>query len=89
MTIYLCDLLIVLSLMFQYRSNFPSFIKELAVFVDLAPRFQMMAEEVLQRQIQLVIVNLKQVSSIYIIMNLSLQLPIMYSQSMIPLSLGH
>nr|GMD26074.1 centromere/kinetochore protein zw10 homolog isoform X1 [Ipomoea batatas] len=50
----------ILGLAFEYRSNFPSFIKELAVFVDLAPRFQMMAEEVLQRQIQLVIVNLKQ-----------------------------
>lgn len=36
--------------------------KELVVFADLAPRFQMLAEEVLQRQIKLVIYNLKQVT---------------------------
>lgn len=32
------------------------------MFVDLAPRFQLMAEDILQRQIQLVINNLKEVS---------------------------
>jgi centromere/kinetochore protein ZW10 len=48
-------------MMFQYRSDFPISIKEHAVFVDLAPRFQVMAEEILQRQIQLVISNLKEV----------------------------
>ncbi|KAL6506857.1 hypothetical protein OROHE_022294 [Orobanche hederae] len=49
-----------LGLAFEYRPYFPSSLKELAVFIDLAPRFQLMAEEVLQRQIQLVIHNLKQ-----------------------------
>ncbi|KAL0354259.1 UNVERIFIED_CONTAM: Centromere/kinetochore protein zw10 [Sesamum angustifolium] len=37
-----------------------SSVKEIAVFIDLAPRFQLMAEEVLQQQIQLVLYNLKQ-----------------------------
>ncbi|CAH9089060.1 unnamed protein product [Cuscuta europaea] len=50
----------ILGLAFEYRSNFPGLIKEVAVFVDLAPRFEMMAEEVLQRQIRLVVLNLKQ-----------------------------
>ncbi|RAL41660.1 hypothetical protein DM860_008842 [Cuscuta australis] len=50
----------ILGLAFEYRSNFPSLIKEIAVFVDLAPRFEMMAEEVLQRQIRLVLLNLEQ-----------------------------
>ncbi|CAH9109528.1 unnamed protein product [Cuscuta epithymum] len=50
----------ILGLAFEYRSNFPGLIKEVAVFVDLAPKFEMMAEEVLQRQIRLVVLNLKQ-----------------------------
>ncbi|EYU19267.1 hypothetical protein ABFS82_01G101000 [Erythranthe guttata] len=50
----------ILGLAFEYRPYFPSSVKELAVFVDLAPRFQLMAEEVLQRQVQLVIYNLNQ-----------------------------
>ncbi|MCD7447210.1 Centromere/kinetochore protein zw10 [Datura stramonium] len=50
----------ILGLAFEYRSDFPASMKELVVFVDLAPRFQMLAEEVLQRQIKLVIYNLKQ-----------------------------
>ncbi|XP_061969387.1 centromere/kinetochore protein zw10 homolog isoform X2 [Populus nigra] len=50
----------ILGLAFEYRSDFPISIKEHAVFVDLAPRFQVMAEEILQRQIQLVISNLKE-----------------------------
>ncbi|KAK6157066.1 hypothetical protein DH2020_011314 [Rehmannia glutinosa] len=50
----------ILGLAFEYRPYFPSSVKELAVFIDLAPRFQLMAEEVLQRQIQLVLHNLKQ-----------------------------
>ncbi|KAL2547785.1 Centromere/kinetochore protein zw10-like protein [Forsythia ovata] len=49
-----------LGLAFEYRPFFPSSVKELSVFIDLAPRFQLMAEEVLQRQIQLVIYNLKE-----------------------------
>lgn len=48
----------------QYRPDFPSSIKEHAVFVDLAPRFHVMAEDILQGQIQLVISNLKQVKSL-------------------------
>ncbi|KAK9284581.1 hypothetical protein L1049_023757 [Liquidambar formosana] len=50
----------ILGLAFEYRSDFPSSIKEHAVFVDMAPRFQLMAEEILQRQIQLVCFNLKE-----------------------------
>ncbi|KAK4354107.1 hypothetical protein RND71_026301 [Anisodus tanguticus] len=50
----------ILGLAFEYRSDFPASMKELVVFADLAPRFQMLAEEVLQRQIKLVIYNLKQ-----------------------------
>ncbi|CAK7349053.1 unnamed protein product [Dovyalis caffra] len=50
----------ILGLAFEYRSDFPISIKEHAVFVDLAPRFQVMAEEILQRQIHLVISNLKE-----------------------------
>ncbi|XP_052178066.1 centromere/kinetochore protein zw10 homolog isoform X2 [Diospyros lotus] len=49
----------ILGLAFEYRLDFPNSIKEHAVFVDLAPRFQLMADEILQRQIQLVIRNLK------------------------------
>ncbi|KAL3337661.1 hypothetical protein AABB24_030004 [Solanum stoloniferum] len=52
----------ILGLAFEYRSDFPASMKELVVFADLAPRFQMLAEEVLQRQIKLVIYNLKQVT---------------------------
>ncbi|CAK9134758.1 unnamed protein product [Ilex paraguariensis] len=48
----------ILGLAFEYRSDFPSSMKEFAVFVDLAPRFQLLAEEILQRQVQLVIYNL-------------------------------
>lgn len=50
-----------LTLILQYRPYFPSSVKELAVFIDLAPKFQLLAEDVLQRQIQLVMSNLKQV----------------------------
>ncbi|KAL7000014.1 hypothetical protein U1Q18_001164 [Sarracenia purpurea var. burkii] len=50
----------ILGLAFEYRSDFPSSIKEFAVFIDLAPRFQLMAEEILQRQVELVIYNLKE-----------------------------
>lgn len=55
--------LIHLILLFQYRSDFPSSIKEHAVFADIAPRFHLMAEEILQKQIQLIIFNLKEVQS--------------------------
>lgn len=50
----------ILGLAFEYRPDFPNPIKEIAVFADLAPRFQLMAEEILQRQIQVVIFNLEQ-----------------------------
>ncbi|XP_039171739.1 centromere/kinetochore protein zw10 homolog isoform X2 [Eucalyptus grandis] len=50
----------VLGLAFQYRPDFPNSIKEHAVFVHLAPRLHLKAEEMLQRQIQLVIFNLKE-----------------------------
>ncbi|PKI64186.1 hypothetical protein CRG98_015373 [Punica granatum] len=49
----------ILGLAFQYWPEFPDSIKERAVFVDLAPRFLLKAEEVLQREIQVVIYNLK------------------------------
>lgn len=54
-------ILVGLLCLFQYRPDFPSAIKEHSVFVDLAPRFQLMSEEILQRQIHLVIYNLKEV----------------------------
>lgn len=50
----------ILGLAFEYRSDFPSSIKEHAVFVDMAPRFHLMAEEILQRQIQHVIHSLRE-----------------------------
>ncbi|XP_020517443.1 centromere/kinetochore protein zw10 homolog isoform X2 [Amborella trichopoda] len=50
----------ILGLAYEYRADFPSGIKERAAFVDLAPRFHQLAEEVLQRQIQLVLLSLKE-----------------------------
>ncbi|XP_073221001.1 centromere/kinetochore protein zw10 homolog isoform X2 [Cicer arietinum] len=50
----------ILGFAFEYRADFPSSIKEHAVFADLAPRFQLLAEDILQRQVQLVIYNLKE-----------------------------
>ncbi|XP_043804728.1 centromere/kinetochore protein zw10 homolog isoform X2 [Manihot esculenta] len=50
----------ILGLAFEYRSDFPNCIKEQAVFVDMAPRFHIMSEKILHRQIQLVIFNLKE-----------------------------
>ncbi|KAK9155503.1 hypothetical protein Sjap_002983 [Stephania japonica] len=50
----------ILGLAFEYRSAFPSSMKEQAVFVDMAPRFHQMAKEILQKQIQLVFRNLKE-----------------------------
>ncbi|KAL6136985.1 hypothetical protein ACLB2K_062280 [Fragaria x ananassa] len=50
----------VLGLAFEYRSDFPTSMKEHAVFVDMAPRFHLMAEEILQRQIQLVVRSLRE-----------------------------
>ncbi|KAB1202430.1 hypothetical protein CJ030_MR8G019502 [Morella rubra] len=50
----------ILGLAFEYGVEFPSSIREHAVFVDMAPRFHLMAEEILQKQIQLIIYNLKE-----------------------------
>ncbi|KAF5199546.1 Centromere/kinetochore protein zw10-like protein [Thalictrum thalictroides] len=50
----------ILGLAFEYRSDFPSCLKDQAVFLDMAPRFHQMAEEVLRRQIQLISFNLKE-----------------------------
>ncbi|KAM7276813.1 hypothetical protein ACFE04_018679 [Oxalis oulophora] len=50
----------ILGLAFQYRSDFPSSVKDRAVFADIAPRYKLMAEEILQGQIQLVIYNLRE-----------------------------
>ncbi|ESQ51881.1 hypothetical protein EUTSA_v10016293mg [Eutrema salsugineum] len=50
----------ILGLAFEYRASFPSSIKEYAVFADVAPRFRLMVEEVLQRQVQLVISSLQE-----------------------------
>lgn len=50
--------------MFQYRSDFPDFLKEHAVFVDMAPRFREMAEETMQKQLQLITCNLNEVQSL-------------------------
>ncbi|KAL2317035.1 hypothetical protein Fmac_030911 [Flemingia macrophylla] len=50
----------ILGFAFEYRTDFPNSMKEHAVFVDLAPRFQLLAEEILQRQVHLVIYNLKE-----------------------------
>lgn len=50
----------ILGLAFEYRSDFPGDVKERAVFVDMAPNFSQMAEEILQKQIQLVSGSLKE-----------------------------
>ncbi|KAI3861493.1 hypothetical protein MKW98_000445 [Papaver atlanticum] len=49
----------VLGLAFEYRPDFPNCIKEQAVFVDIAARFHQMADDLLQKQIQLVCLNLE------------------------------
>lgn len=46
---------------FQYRTDFPGDVRERAVFVDMAPNFSQMAEDILQKQVQLVNVSLKEV----------------------------
>ncbi|KAL8151014.1 hypothetical protein V2J09_020822, partial [Rumex salicifolius] len=50
----------ILGLAFEYRPDFPNSIKEHAVFADIAPRLQLLAEAVLQKHIQVVIFNLKE-----------------------------
>ncbi|CAJ2660974.1 unnamed protein product [Trifolium pratense] len=50
----------ILGFAFEYRTDFPSSMKEHAVFADLAPRFLLLAEDILQRQVHLVIYNLKE-----------------------------
>ncbi|KAL4555461.1 hypothetical protein LXL04_038080 [Taraxacum kok-saghyz] len=51
----------ILGLAFEYKSDFPSSMKG-AVFIDLGVRYKLMAEEILQRQIQLVKHNLMEVN---------------------------
>uniref|UniRef100_A0A803LRJ8 Centromere/kinetochore protein zw10 homolog n=1 Tax=Chenopodium quinoa TaxID=63459 RepID=A0A803LRJ8_CHEQI len=50
----------ILGLAFEYRPDFPSFIKEHAIFVDIAPRLQLLGEDILQQHIQVTISNLKE-----------------------------
>lgn len=50
----------ILGLAFEYRPNFPSFMKEHAVFVDMAPRLQLLAEEILQKHIRVIVSKLKE-----------------------------
>ncbi|XP_038902931.1 centromere/kinetochore protein zw10 homolog isoform X1 [Benincasa hispida] len=50
----------ILGLAFEYRSEFPDFLIEHAVFVDMAPRFHEMAEETMQKQLQLITCNLNE-----------------------------
>ncbi|KAG9455109.1 hypothetical protein H6P81_008013 [Aristolochia fimbriata] len=50
----------ILGLAFEYRLNFPSGLKENAVFADLAPKFQQMSEETLEKQLQQVIYSLNE-----------------------------
>ncbi|XP_050383392.1 centromere/kinetochore protein zw10 homolog [Argentina anserina] len=50
----------VLGFAFEYRSDFPTSLKEHAVFVDMALRFHLMAEDILHRQIQLVLRSLSE-----------------------------
>ncbi|KAI0488668.1 hypothetical protein KFK09_028507 [Dendrobium nobile] len=47
-------------LTFEYRADFPSCLKKFIVFVDIAPSFYQMAENILQEQIQLVVSKLKE-----------------------------
>lgn len=57
---------------FQYRPDFPSFLKEHAVFVDIAPRLQLLAEDILQQHIQVTISNLKEVWVAFILIQVVL-----------------
>ncbi|XP_021724557.1 centromere/kinetochore protein zw10 homolog [Chenopodium quinoa] len=50
----------ILGLAFEYRPDFPNFIKEHAIFVDIAPRLQLLGEDILQQHIQVTISNLKE-----------------------------
>ncbi|KAF3783638.1 Centromere/kinetochore zw10-like protein [Nymphaea thermarum] len=49
-----------LGLAFEYRAFAPSALRELMVFVDIAPNFQQLAAETLQKQIQLTDLNIKE-----------------------------
>ncbi|XP_078170632.1 centromere/kinetochore protein, putative (ZW10) [Carex rostrata] len=50
----------VLGLAFQYRADFPSGLQNHATFVDLAPNLYEVSEDILERQIQLVLSFLKE-----------------------------
>ncbi|PKA50644.1 Centromere/kinetochore protein zw10 like [Apostasia shenzhenica] len=51
----------ILGLAFEYRADFPSCLKKVLVFADIAPNYYLMAENILQQQIQFVISNFKTV----------------------------
>lgn len=48
----------------QYRADFPSGLQNHATFVDLAPNLYEISEDILERQIQLVLSFLKEVFSL-------------------------
>ncbi|XP_020102327.1 centromere/kinetochore protein zw10 homolog isoform X2 [Ananas comosus] len=50
----------ILGLAFEYRADFPSGLQKDAVFVDMGPTFYQIAEDILEKQIQLVISSLKE-----------------------------
>ncbi|KAL2938761.1 Centromere/kinetochore protein zw10-like protein [Bienertia sinuspersici] len=50
----------ILGLAFEYRPDFPSFLKEHAIFVDMAPRLQLLADDILQQHIHVTVSNLKE-----------------------------
>ncbi|XP_068668194.1 centromere/kinetochore protein zw10 homolog [Aristolochia californica] len=50
----------ILGLAFEYRLDFPSGMKENALFADITPTFCQMAEETLEKQLQLVISSLNE-----------------------------
>ncbi|XP_057527008.1 centromere/kinetochore protein zw10 homolog [Amaranthus tricolor] len=50
----------ILGLAFEYRPDFPSLLKEHAIFVDIAPRLQLLAENILHQHIQITISNLRE-----------------------------
>ncbi|KAJ8485475.1 hypothetical protein OPV22_017960 [Ensete ventricosum] len=49
-----------LGLAFEYRADFPSGLQKHAVFVDIALSFHQMAENILQKQVQLVVSSLRE-----------------------------
>ncbi|XP_073001513.1 centromere/kinetochore protein zw10 homolog [Typha latifolia] len=50
----------IIGLSFEYRADLPSDLQKHALFVDMAPNFYQMAEDILGEQIQLVLSSLKE-----------------------------